>query len=107
MAWEKGHKYIAVARSGVDGHSFVFSGKMKKPTENDKGCTVECADHDGYVCGCSDGACGGLGPVPGEEHTRRWVVYAVGAKPPPPQDDDDEEDGNYKGDDVPDEEGEL
>jgi dolichyl-diphosphooligosaccharide--protein glycosyltransferase len=37
IAWEKGHKYIAVARVGSDGHSFVFTDKMKKPTENDKG----------------------------------------------------------------------
>ena len=103
IAWEKGQKYIAVARVGSDGHSFAFSDKMKKPTEDDKGCNVPCADHDGYVCGCSDGACGGLGPVAGEEHTRRWVVYAVGEKPPPVP-EDEEDSGNYNGDDVPEDE---
>ena len=101
IAWEKGQKYIAVARVGSDGHSFVFGDKMKKPTEDDKGCNVPCSDHDGYVCGCSDGACQGLGPVNGEEHTRRWVVYSVGEKPPPTP--EDESDGNYNGEDVPDE----
>ena len=100
IAWEKGQKYIAVARVGSDGHSFVFSDKMKKPTEDDKGCNMPCSDHDGYVCGCSDGACDGLGPTTGEEHTRRWVVYTVGEQPPTPV---EEEDGsNYNGEDVPD-----
>jgi dolichyl-diphosphooligosaccharide---protein glycosyltransferase len=37
IAWEKGKKYIALARVGSDGHSFVFNKKMKKPTEDDKG----------------------------------------------------------------------
>jgi len=101
IAWEKGKKYIALARVGSDGHSFVFNKKMKKPTEDDKGCNVPCGDHDGYVCGCSDGACGGLSAVKGEEHIRRWVVYSVGKKPDPaPEDEDDG--GSYDGDDVPD-----
>ena len=65
------------------------------------GCDAPCGDHDGYVCGCSDALCGGLGPVAGEEHERRWVVYSVGPKPPPAP--EDESDGNYNGDDVPDE----
>ena len=101
LAWDKGAKYVAIARHGVDGHSFTFNKKLKKkPKLSDKGCAVPCADHEGYKCGCADGACQGLGPVPGEEHTRRWVVYAVGPKPEVPEDEED--DGNYRGEDVDD-----
>ena len=99
LAWDKGAKYVAIARSGVDGHSFTFNKKMKrKPALDDSGCSVPCADSPEHKCGCSDGACGGLGPVAGEEHTRRWVVYKV--KPKPKRiagEEDDEEFGNYRG----------
>jgi hypothetical protein len=75
---------------------FAFSSTL-----NHIGCNVPCGDHDGYVCGCSDGACGGLSVVKGEEHIRRWVVYSVGKKPDPaPEDENDG--GSYDGDDVPD-----
>ena len=99
LAWDKGAKYVAIARSGVDGHSFTFSKKMKRrPKLDDTGCDVPCADAPEHKCGCSDGACGGLGPVSGEEHTRRWVVYKVKPKPKRLVTEEDEEDfGNYRG----------
>ena len=71
-------KYLAIARSGVDGHNFAFdtlpSGKKVDAAECDHGCQ----DLDNYKCGCSDASCGGLRPAAGEENKRRWAVYELG-----------------------------
>jgi hypothetical protein len=71
----------AVARVEQDGHSFFFS---EPPTDNtmadDSGCARPCLDDDAHRCGCSDGGCGDIAVAEGEEHLRRWVVYAVPEK---------------------------
>jgi dolichyl-diphosphooligosaccharide--protein glycosyltransferase len=81
VAQEKGAKYLAVARVEQDGHSFFFS---EPPTDNtmgdDSGCARPCLDDDAHRCGCSDGGCGDIAVAEGEEHLRRWVVYAVPEK---------------------------
>merc|ERR1712146_692040 len=76
---EKKKKYIAIARVGSDGHSFVFDEKPGRsvPVLKDRGCERLCVDDINYKCGCADANCDGVGKAPGEEHLRRWVVYEM------------------------------
>jgi dolichyl-diphosphooligosaccharide--protein glycosyltransferase len=86
IAQEKNKKYIAVARSGTDGHSFVFDERPKSSTftMDDEGCKKVCVDDLKLSCGCADANCGNLPRAAGEEHLRRWVVYELtdGAETP-------------------------
>lgn len=70
-------KYFAIARGGVDGHSFSFSSlDNSKGQLNTGGCDRPCVDIESKSCGCMDYAC--TGPTPkGEEHNRRWAVYEI------------------------------
>ena len=79
IAKEKKKKYIAIARVGSDGHSFVFDEKPGRsvPVFKDRGCERLCVDDINYKCGCADANCDGVGKAPGEEHLRRWVVYEM------------------------------
>ena len=79
IAKEKKKKYIAIARVGSDGHSFVFDEKPGRsvPVLKDRGCERLCVDDINYKCGCADANCDGVGKAPGEEHLRRWVVYEM------------------------------
>merc|ERR1711871_43148 len=79
IAKEKEKKFIAIARVGTDGHSFVFNEKPKSSvfTMDDEGCQKVCVDDLKLSCGCADGNCGNLPRAPGEEHLRRWVVYEL------------------------------
>ena len=72
-------KYIAIARVGSDGHSFVFDEKPGRsvPVLKDRGCERSGVDDINYKCGCADANCDGVGKAPGEEHLRRWVVYEM------------------------------
>merc|ERR1712070_657401 len=78
-AMKKGKKMMAVAKSGGDGHAFIFDkiDSSRYPRGGDmkgEGCDRPCADDARHRCGCSDLYC--EGPTPkGEEHNRRWVVY--------------------------------
>ena len=78
-AVEKGHKYIALAGNGIDGHSFSFKSKPKlekaKSSVETTECAHTCSDDDKFYCGCTDGACGSLSPH--GQHLRRWIVYKV------------------------------
>ena len=79
IAKEKGKKYLAIARVGTDGHSFVFDEKPANRflSLNDDGCDRLCVDDVKLRCGCADHNCGGLPKAAGEEHLRRWVVYEL------------------------------
>lgn len=72
-------KYFAIARHEFDGHSFSFSdfssNHMDYSTEGE-GCERVCVDAQSQPCGCVDDLCDGPN-FPGEEHNRRWAVYAV------------------------------
>ena len=72
-------KYFAIARNEFDGHSFSFSdfsaNHMDYVTEGE-GCERVCVDAQSQPCGCVDDLCDGPN-FPGEEHNRRWAVYAV------------------------------
>jgi dolichyl-diphosphooligosaccharide---protein glycosyltransferase len=84
IAKEKSKKYIAIARVGSDGHSFIFDEKpgSSVPSLDDRGCGRLCVDDINYKCGCADANCDGVGKAPGEEHLRRWVVYEMTDKAP-------------------------
>jgi hypothetical protein len=81
-AWEKGKKYIAIAKNVVDGHSFVFNEPPTGKSSNDKGCRQPCLDTNvaGYACGCADSGCEGVKAPKGEDNVRRWVVYEIPEK---------------------------
>ena len=71
-------QFVAIARSGVDGHAFAFNSLQVTPDPaGSPGCHVKCNDDQSKRCGCADAACG-RDPVPaGEEHNRRWAVYRM------------------------------
>lgn len=79
QASKEGKKYFAIARHEYDGHSFSFSdftpNHMEYLTEGE-GCDRACIDVQSQSCGCVDDLCDGP-PLPGEEHNRRWAVYAI------------------------------
>ena len=77
FALKEKKRYIAIARSGVDGHVFAFNNPASKSTHTDEGCDIECLDDPAYACGCADDNCGSSRAAKGEEHVRRWVVYEL------------------------------
>ena len=77
FALKEKKRYIAIARSGVDGHVFAFNNPASKSTHTDEGCDIECLDDPAYSCGCADDNCGSSRAAKGEEHVRRWVVYEL------------------------------
>jgi dolichyl-diphosphooligosaccharide--protein glycosyltransferase len=79
IATEKKKQFIAIARVGSDGHSFVFDEKPGNSVKkmDDRGCGRLCVDDINYKCGCADANCDGVGKAPGEQHLRRWVVYEI------------------------------
>ena len=60
FALKEKKRYIAIARSGVDGHVFAFNNPASKSTHTDEGCDIECLDDPAYSCGCADDNCGSL-----------------------------------------------
>eukprot|EP00967_Tisochrysis_lutea_P110783 scaffold173633_cov27-Tisochrysis_lutea.AAC.1 len=81
FAREVGMRYVALARVDQDGHAFAFRALPKKSAMiDDAGCLIPCADDTELGCGCADELCGGLQPVAGEEHVRRWAIYDVAPK---------------------------
>ena len=86
-AGQKGKRYVAVARAGVDGHAFAFNDPpdMDAALDVDDGCDAPCSDIDQFSCGCADAVCRehGAPPATGEQNARRWVVYEVRAAAQP------------------------
>lgn len=72
-----GKRFFAIARGQGDGHSFAFGRIDPKGRQaRGGGCERTCIDTPDKVCGCIDGDC--TSPKPkGEEHNRRWAVYAL------------------------------
>ena len=87
FAREQRKRYVAVARAGIDGHSFAFTdkptGTAVRDVGNDQGCSRPCVDTDadsGLYCGCADQGCGSVKPAAGESNVRRWMVYELPKK---------------------------
>uniref|UniRef100_A0A7S3WZI2 STT3/PglB/AglB core domain-containing protein n=1 Tax=Emiliania huxleyi TaxID=2903 RepID=A0A7S3WZI2_EMIHU len=85
FAKEAGSRYVALARSGMDGHAFAIPALppgWKAGSLDDAGCSTPCLDFQEYGCGCADELCAeaGVSAVRGEEHVRRWAIYEVVAK---------------------------
>jgi len=80
FAWSENKKYVAIARTHTDGHSFAFdtlpTGESLSTTSD--GCARPCKDSDKLACGCADGGCGDMKPTKEGDNVRRWVVYEVG-----------------------------
>jgi dolichyl-diphosphooligosaccharide--protein glycosyltransferase len=77
-AHRNGKKYFAMARVGGEGHVFAFDSLEGELDGNDGGCDRPCLDDNTKSCGCADAGCeeAGSRPGKGEEHNRRWAVYA-------------------------------
>lgn len=71
-------QFVAVARSGSDGHAFAFDGPLEDFNSESSGCEMPCVDDASKPCGCADSLC--TEPAaPGVEHNRQWAVYQVQA----------------------------
>ena len=77
MAKHEKRRYIALAKTGSEGHAFTFDEAPTGPklARSDAGCDNKCNDAATYACGCADSGCVGLERQADEEHLRRWVVY--------------------------------
>ena len=81
LAMAEKKRYVALAKVGDDGHSFVFDDKPTGATlpPDSPGCGRPCADSGDFYCGCADAGCDGVARQSDEEYLRRWVVYDLGA----------------------------
>jgi dolichyl-diphosphooligosaccharide---protein glycosyltransferase len=70
-------RFFAIARGQGDGHSFSFNMIDPKGSQTRLGgCERPCLDTEDKFCGCIDEDC--TSGIPrGEEHNRRWAVYAL------------------------------
>jgi len=75
-ALKQKRKYIAMAKNGGAGHSFIFDSLTQESDFPDSHCSPSCVDEE-MACGCSDDACAGRSLPDGEDNLRRWAVYQV------------------------------
>lgn len=71
IARQRGHKYVAFARTGWLGYGFTFNDPPSGALSYASQCKLPCNDNGGRWCGCGDT----LGGCPGG---RQWAVYYIG-----------------------------